>query len=512
MDKRYNVQVCKENNAILKANGYTANGKFITLPHSLEKQQRVVVLSPEIIEGIVTDEDDFFEKAFYASKECVIEVKNIDSFAEKTDLVMNFASATHPGGGYLKGSNAQEECLCRQSSLYASLSSFEAREMYDFNYESNSQVYSDYMLLSPTVDVFRNILLDPLEEPYTTAVMTVPAPNLNGRAAHVPQKEIEYVMEDRIRNFLMCAARYSYRRITLGAWGCGAFGHNPKNVAKMFRNVIEGEGLYEFFDYILFAVLDRSEDKANFMAFSDTFSDIPVLKATDLSSSNNTSDEKDNFLGWDPYYILTNKPMPICNHTECVSKDNIGYCQGIFEDGTPFEAELYKAEEEVGLALIMPLLDKIKLEYGYDSRYCNPLEDNVIPLPKNHIPENFEAIDDSLTVSKEEKNTPSKVKYLQGQSEYTDNSILWIGMALNGVEEDISVLQDYVDYLKDNEVIRFTSPLENCAIFYCTDIAGHDFAKLNITLKEKGGAVIAETSLKFSPFKDNRNNLFTIVK
>lgn len=271
MDKRYNIQVCKENNAILKANGYTANDKFITLPHSLEKQQRVVVLSPEIIEGIVTDEDDFFEKAFYASKECVIEVKNIDSFAEKTDLVMNFASATHPGGGYLKGSNAQEECLCRQSSLYASLSSFEAREMYDFNYESNSQVYSDYMLLSPTVDVFRNILLDPLEEPYTTAVMTVPAPNLHGRAAHVPQKEIECVMEDRIRNFLMCAARYGYRRITLGAWGCGAFGHNPKNVAKIFRNVIEGEGLYEFFDYILFAVLDRSEDKANFTAFHDTF-------------------------------------------------------------------------------------------------------------------------------------------------------------------------------------------------------------------------------------------------
>ena len=70
-------------------------------------------------------------------------------------------------------------------------------------------------------------------------------------------------MEDRLRNFLMCAARYGYRRITLGAWGCGAFGHNPKDVAKMFRNVIKGEGFYEFFDYILFAVLDSSEDIAN---------------------------------------------------------------------------------------------------------------------------------------------------------------------------------------------------------------------------------------------------------
>ena len=494
MDKSYNIQICKENKAILKANGYTLNGNFITLPHSLEKQKRVIVLSPECIESIVTDEDDFFEKAFYASKECVIEVKNIDSFAEKTDLVMNFASATHPGGGYLKGSNAQEECLCRQSSLYASLSNFQARDMYDFNQNCNSPVYSDYMLLSPKVDVFRSVSLEFLKEPYTTAVMTVPAPNVKGKAAHVPYKEIECVMEDRIRNFLMCAARYGYRRITLGAWGCGAFGHNPKDVAKMFRNVIKGEGLYEFFDYILFAVLDKSKDKANFTAFRDTFSDIPVLKAADLSSSNDTTDEADNFLGWDPYYILANKPMPICNHTECVSKDNIGYCQGIFEDGTPFEAEHYKAGKEEGLALIMPLL--------------HDLEDKLPPQDLSYSPQYL----NSGSANTKDTTESSKVKYLKGQSEYTDNSVLWIGMAFNGMEENIEVLQDYVKYLKDNEVIRFTSPLENCAIFYCTDVAGHDFAKLNITLKEESGAVIAETSLKFTPFRNNRSNLFSIVK
>ena len=96
-----------------------------------------------------------------------------------------------------------------------------------------------------------------------------------------------------------------------------------------------------------------------------------------------------------------------------------------------------------------------------------------------------------------------------------DRSLLklpFLLMAFNGIEEDIEVLQKYVQYLKDNEVIRFTSPLENCAIFYCTDVAGHDFAKLNITLKEESGAVIAETSLKFTPFRNNRSNLFSIVK
>ena len=36
--------------------------------------------------------------------------------------VHNFASATNPGGGVKRGSNAQEECLCRCSGLYVCLS------------------------------------------------------------------------------------------------------------------------------------------------------------------------------------------------------------------------------------------------------------------------------------------------------------------------------------------------------------------------------------------------------
>ena len=66
-----------------------------------------------------------------------IDISVDDSFAAarklKNCLVMNFDSATNPGGGFLSGANAQEENLCRESTLYKSLESDEADNMYAYN-------------------------------------------------------------------------------------------------------------------------------------------------------------------------------------------------------------------------------------------------------------------------------------------------------------------------------------------------------------------------------------------
>lgn len=51
------------------------------------------------------------------------------------------------------------------------------------------------------------------------------------------QDELDQVMTDRLHKFLLAAARYGYRNLVLGAWGCGAFGHDAAAVAGYFYDV-----------------------------------------------------------------------------------------------------------------------------------------------------------------------------------------------------------------------------------------------------------------------------------
>jgi uncharacterized protein (TIGR02452 family) len=95
-------------------------------------------------------------------------------------LALNFASAKHPGGGFLKGSQAQEESLARASGLYACICP--VREMYDENVRFPSCLYTDHMIYSPDVPVFRDDEDMLLERPYPLSFVTAPAVNVGAEA------------------------------------------------------------------------------------------------------------------------------------------------------------------------------------------------------------------------------------------------------------------------------------------------------------------------------------------
>ncbi|MDF9839175.1 MULTISPECIES: TIGR02452 family protein [unclassified Paenibacillus] len=182
-------------------------------------------------------------------------------------VCLNFASAKNPGGGFLGGSQAQEESLARASALYPAIS--QMKEMYDYNRSRKSGLYSHYMIHSPGVPVFRDSRDLLLDKPYTVSMITAPAVNAGVVKEREPQEVplIAEVMLERIRYILTVAADQGHRVIVLGAFGCGVFRNDPAEVAGYFRQVLVEEGYRTLFKHIVFAILDRSPEQASFNAF-----------------------------------------------------------------------------------------------------------------------------------------------------------------------------------------------------------------------------------------------------
>jgi len=173
-------------------------------------------------------------------------------------MALNFASAKNPGGGFLKGSQAQEESLARASGLYPCIVQMQA--MYDANRQFRSCLYTDNMIYSPGVPVFRDDRDQLLEAPYLVSFVTAPAVNAGVVRRREPENvgTIEDVMRGRIEKVLSLAVIHHHETLVLGAWGCGVFRNNPKDVARWFGDHLTGSGLFSrSFRRVVFAVLDR---------------------------------------------------------------------------------------------------------------------------------------------------------------------------------------------------------------------------------------------------------------
>ena len=103
--------------------------------------------------------------------------------------VLNFASAKNPGGGFLNGSQAQEESLARSSALYAS--QHQAWEFYDRHRNLSSLLYSDAMIWSPDCPIFRDDEGTLLDAPQLVNFITSPAPNAGATADNRPQELVQ---------------------------------------------------------------------------------------------------------------------------------------------------------------------------------------------------------------------------------------------------------------------------------------------------------------------------------
>ncbi|MGW7102123.1 TIGR02452 family protein [Streptomyces sp. NPDC054838] len=254
--------IARHNAVILAAGGYrTRSGRQISLAAALADAKagtRLYGPNP-LIPG---------EVSAAGSVRTAVEVTGESSTAaarrlarhpdrEPAVAVLNFASARNPGGGYLRGAKAQEEALCRASALYDTL--LEAPEYYEVHRAGRSTFYTDRVIHSPGVPVFRDDRGELLEAPFRAGFLTSPAPNAGTIRRQEPDRvpEIPAALARRAERVLEVAALHRYRRLVLGAWGCGVFRNDPAEVAEAFRGLLAGrfEGVFE---QVVFGILDRA--------------------------------------------------------------------------------------------------------------------------------------------------------------------------------------------------------------------------------------------------------------
>ena len=176
--------------------------------------------------------------------------------------VLNFASYNNPGGNFINGSKAQEECLCHESYLYNVLKG--RIGYYKINHKNkNKCLYTDRALYSPNVrftkeckDVFCDVI-------------TCAAPNKTAAQKYynVSDEENSKVLKERIEFVLKIAQDNGVDNLILGAYGCGVFGQDPLEVAKIFKEFLSGK--YKCFNKVIFAIPNKLE--VNYRYFKRIF-------------------------------------------------------------------------------------------------------------------------------------------------------------------------------------------------------------------------------------------------
>ena len=133
--------------------------------------------------------------------------------------------------------------------------------------------YSDYAIYSPDVPVFRTDHGELLDAPYLCAFITCPAVNATVALERDPacRPAICSAMTQRIERILAIAAGHGHEHLVLGAWGCGVFGNDPREIATLFQAALKGP-FRGAFATVVFAILDWSADDRVAGPFEQLFS------------------------------------------------------------------------------------------------------------------------------------------------------------------------------------------------------------------------------------------------
>ena len=278
----------QETMKILEQGYYYKNGRRVNLKLSRREMEEIHVYLPDGVREYANRKD--FKPPIVIGR-CGYGCENNDSFSVARArvgqtylfdndtpkiLVLNLANPVHPGGGVKKGARAQEEDLCRSSSLLLSLECRHARNYYNYNESLHTYMGSDALMITPQVEIIRDSDGELLDETVIVSVVTCAAPMIKHGMEGMTDAEYEKMIYDRITGMLKCVAYRGYKNLVLGAWGCGAFGNDAAVISDLFYKALKdldynGAKQSSLFRRIDFAVLDRTQEQYNFKQFYRNF-------------------------------------------------------------------------------------------------------------------------------------------------------------------------------------------------------------------------------------------------
>jgi len=190
--------------------------------------------------------------------------------------VLNMANAFTPGGGYKSGAGAQEENLHRRSDACRFIAW--QRQHYP--------IPAAGCLLSRNVTVFRGKEKDgyPYQRPFQITVLSCAAcshPRLT-KDLKYHDSETESEMKNKIDAIIAAAMQSKCNALVLSAFGCGAFGNPPEEVARMFWHALRSAPAPV--PRIIFCIINdhnarrHHNPNGNFQPFSHIFSPLPTAQ------------------------------------------------------------------------------------------------------------------------------------------------------------------------------------------------------------------------------------------
>ncbi len=231
-----------------------------------------IVYSPDMSDELIKKQENrviIFNTEIEVNDSTTLDaVRDLIGAGYENVLCLNFASARNAGGGFLGGSQAQEESIARSTGLYNC--QLKSESYYQTNRKVKSCFYTDYMIYSPKVPIFKDEEGNNLSKLTTCSIITAPAVNTGVVKHREPERmiEVEEVMKRRINKILAIAEYHKHETIVLGAWGCGVFLNNPIDIAAYFKEVISTH-YAGVFKKIVFAIY--SSNKKFILPFQENF-------------------------------------------------------------------------------------------------------------------------------------------------------------------------------------------------------------------------------------------------